>query len=114
MSKRSLMYGIIAGGAIGTICALLTTPSSGKKLQACCKDGYKKLVVNFENAKQQTLFLKKQAEETAKISSSSIKTVSQELKASVDEWKQEVEPNLKQLKNNISELQDTIEDSRKR
>ncbi|MFV8826905.1 YtxH domain-containing protein [Alkalihalobacterium sp. APHAB7] len=112
MKLKSLIYGVIAGSAVASLTTLLVTPKSGKEVQASLTNSVNLIKRNLNETKEQTLSLKDQFSETAKISKEAIEVVSQDVKVSIDDWKQEVEPAIKQLQKEIDELQEVFQNSR--
>ncbi|WP_216829386.1 YtxH domain-containing protein [Alkalihalobacterium elongatum] len=111
MKLKSLLYGVVAGGAIASITTLLLTPKSGKELQNSLVNTANTIKNNLNETKEHTISLKNQFSDTAKISKEAIDTVSKDVKISIDDWKQEVEPALKQLQKEIDDLQEALQGS---
>lgn len=109
ISKKSLLLGVMVGGAISTAATLLSTPSSGRDLRNQAKYQGVEWKGMLENLKQDGLRLKNQITETSKEGAELVKELTQEMKSSVTEWKLAVEPH----QENIYEYLDQIESSLK-
>ncbi|GAA0596178.1 YtxH domain-containing protein [Virgibacillus siamensis] len=109
ISKKSLVLGVMVGGAISTAATLLSTPASGKDFRNRAKDQGIEWKQMFGNLKQDALRLKNQLTKTSKEGAALVKELTQEMKNSVEEWKLAVEPH----QENIYEYLDQIESSLK-
>ncbi|WP_369801981.1 YtxH domain-containing protein [Oceanobacillus sp. Castelsardo] len=110
---KSLVLGLIVGGAVSASIALLTTPSSGRDFRNRFREQDMKELLN--NLKEDGLRLKRQITETSKESASLIKDLTQDIKKSVEEWKDTVEPHqenihkyLEQIENSLRDLEEKV------
>ncbi len=107
---KSLLLGLMVGGAISAAATLLTTPSSGKDLRGRVKDQGFEWKDMIANLKQDGLRLKEQLTETSKEGAALIKELTQEMKKSVEEWKQTVEPHQENIHQYLEQIETSLMD----
>ncbi|WP_156288803.1 YtxH domain-containing protein [Oceanobacillus salinisoli] len=105
---KSLVLGIVVGGAVSASVALLTTPSSGRELRSRFKE--QDLREMLHHLKEDGLRLKRQITETTKESAVLIKDLTQDIKQSVEEWKQTVEPHQESIHNYLEQIESSLKD----
>ena len=109
MSKgRSLAAGLIVGGVIGGVAALLTAPTSGKNLREQLKANCGKWEDTVKKLKNDGIALKEQFVKTAIEGAEIIKDVGSELQTSIQEWREEIKPHQQDLKKEIAEIEEKI------
>ncbi len=109
MSKgRSLAAGLIVGGVIGGVAALLTAPTSGKHLRGQLKANCGKWEDTVKRLKNDGIALKEQFVKTAIEGAEIIKDVGSELQTSIQEWREEIKPHQQDLKKEIAEIEEKI------
>ncbi|MDA7025989.1 YtxH domain-containing protein [Bacillus sp. CLL-7-23] len=109
MSKgRSLVAGLLVGGVIGGVTALLTTPTSGKNFRKQLKTNCGKFQDTVNKLKNDGVALKEQVIKTAQEGAEIIKDVGSELQSSIQEWKEAIKPHQQDLKKEIAEIEDKI------
>ncbi|EAD1189090.1 YtxH domain-containing protein [Listeria monocytogenes] len=113
MNKKSLIFGILAGGAIGAAASVLFAPKSGTELRKdiVAKSGeasviLKELAYNANELIQSVQVLGTEG-------STLLKDVSSDIMESVSKWNEEMEPEKKRLKDEIKDMQKTISDLEK-
>ncbi|WP_100371929.1 YtxH domain-containing protein [Bacillus sp. FJAT-45037] len=109
MNLKSLLTGITVGATIAGVTTLLSTPTSGKEIQECCKTNFDKLRNGLNQFGADTAALKEQVNETTQLSIQSIKEVSTEVKDSIEDWKRDVQPSIDQLRQDTEDLQKRVE-----
>ncbi|WP_085992790.1 YtxH domain-containing protein [Oceanobacillus senegalensis] len=107
---KSLVFGLIVGGAVSASVALLTTPSSGRELRNRVKDQSVDLRELFYHLKEDGLRLKNQLTETSKESAVLIKDLTQDIKQSVEDWKQTVEPHQENIHTYLEQIESSLKD----
>lgn len=112
---KSLLLGIMVGGAIGAATTLLTTPSSGRDMRCQVKDQRIEWKTLFNNLKHDGTRLKDQIAKTSMGGASLIKDLTEDMKRSVMEWKNTVEPHqenihqyLEQIETSLKELENKV------
>ncbi|MBU8905456.1 YtxH domain-containing protein [Desertibacillus haloalkaliphilus] len=113
MKTKSFIAGIVAGGVIGSVATLLTTPLPGKELRHSVKVNYNTTKDNLLTAKQEGIALKSQFQQTWNEGVNKMKATASEMKDSVDDWKDDIKPHLHQLQKEIDELQKTIDETKR-
>lgn len=113
MNKKSLIFGILACGAIGAAASVLFAPKSGNELRKdiVAKSGeasviLKELAYNANELIQSVQVLGTEG-------STLLKDVSSDIMESVSKWNEEMEPEKKRLKDEIKDMQKTISDLEK-
>ncbi len=112
MKTKALFSGIMVGTVLSAVATLLTTPASGREVQATCKDRVCKIRSGFQQLSNDSKALTEQIKTTTQISKETLKNVGTEVKDSIDHWKRDVEPTLKQLKEDVDTLQRNIEQAK--
>ncbi len=107
---KSLLCGILVGGAIGAAATLLSTPASGRDLRGKVKQQTTDWVDLLDNIKQDGLRLKTQIAETSKEGASLMKNLTKEMKKSVDEWKKAVEPHQENIHEYLEQIEASLKD----
>ncbi|MBD1380709.1 YtxH domain-containing protein [Metabacillus arenae] len=107
-NQKSLFLGLIVGGVIGSVSALLSTPSSGREFRDQIKGNREKLEEIIVRLKNDSIALKEQLVKTAKESSEVVKEVSTDLQQSVKEWREEIAPHQQNLQKEIAEIEEKM------
>lgn len=105
---KSLVLGLVVGGAVSASVALLTTPSSGRDLRNRIRE--QDLKELFNNLKEDGIRLKRQITETSKESAILIKDLTNDIKESVEEWKQTVEPHQDNIHKYLEQIESSLKD----
>lgn len=103
MSSKSVVYGILVGGAIGASAALLSTPESGRDVRNRLKE-------QFINMLNQINHLKDQLRVTSKEGVVVVKELTDEMKKSVEEWKETVEPHQEGIYHYLEQIEASLRD----
>ncbi|MEI3598894.1 MULTISPECIES: YtxH domain-containing protein [unclassified Oceanobacillus] len=103
MSSKSIVLGILVGGAIGASAALLSTPVSGRDVRNCLKDQFIDMLNLINN-------LKDQLRETSKEGVVIVKELTDEMKKSVEEWKETVEPHQEGIYHYLEQIEASLRD----
>ena len=107
---KSLLLGLIVGGAAGAVTTLLSTPSSGRELRENVKLQSLEWKDMADNLLQDALRLKDQISKTSKEGVSLINDLTQEMKKSVDEWKVAVSPHQENIHEYLEQIQKSLKD----
>lgn len=107
-NNKSLCIGLLFGGLIGGVAALLATPTSGRELREQIKTNCQKLDDTISHLKTESISLKDQMIKTAKDSVDVIKEVSSDLQKSIKQWQHEIEPHKENLQNELKEIEEKI------
>ncbi|WP_157800962.1 YtxH domain-containing protein [Bacillus solitudinis] len=113
MNSKSILLGITVGTTLASIATLLTTPKSGKEVQIRCKNTLKSMSDSVGQISNNSIELKQQVKETAKVSLDSAKFISLEMKDSINDWKKDIEPSIQLLKQDIDGLRKNLENVKK-
>ncbi|MBP1968984.1 gas vesicle protein [Virgibacillus natechei] len=116
MSKgKSLVLGLMIGGAVSATATLLSTPSSGSELRGRVKQQGLEMKGLMNNVKYDATRLKNQIAETSKEGALLFKDLTLEMKESVKEWKKTIEPHqenihqyLEQIESSLKDLEDKV------
>lgn len=110
MSKgRSLAAGLLVGGVIGGVAALLSAPTSGKELRRKLKANCGTFEDTVKRLKHDGIALKEQVVKTARESAEIIKDVGSELQSSIKEWREEIKPHQQDLKKELADIEEKIQ-----
>lgn len=112
---KSLILGILIGGAIGACTTLLSTPSSGKSMRLRVRQQAKEWKQLADTLKEDGFRLKDQIVETSREGTLLLKELTQEMRDSVNDWKETVEPHqenineyLEQIESSLKELEEKV------
>jgi len=112
--KRSLLLGIIAGGAVSAAVTLLSAPASGSEVRTRMKDQAKYQQAEFSNflkhLKEESLRLKAQLNQKSKESAFLIQDLTKEMKSSIEEWKETIEPHQENIYQYLDQIETSIKD----
>ncbi|MFC0272061.1 YtxH domain-containing protein [Metabacillus herbersteinensis] len=104
-NNKSLMYGLLVGGLVGSMATLLSAPSSGRDLRGQIRFNRQRLEETVNQLKSEGVSLKDQVVQTAKESAGVIKEVSADLQNSIKQWQMEIEPHKNDLQKEIEEIE---------
>ncbi len=107
-NNKSLVLGLIVGGVIGGMTALLSTPSSGKELRSQINLNRKQIEDLLQQLKKESKALKDQLILTAKESTEVAKEVSADLMKSIQQFQNETEPHKENIMKEIENLDHKI------
>jgi gas vesicle protein len=110
MKAKSLTYGLIIGGVIGSISSLLSTPSSGRELRSQIKGKKEDWSQVFEEMKVHLGELKDSISTLSQEGKETVQQISKDLQASVKQWQASTEPNNQKLQQEIQLIQSKIEE----
>jgi gas vesicle protein len=110
MKAKSLTYGLIIGGVIGSISSLLSTPSSGRELRSQIKSKKEDWSQVFEEMKVHLGELKDSISTLSQEGKETVQQISKDLQASVKQWQASTEPNNQKLQQEIQLIQSKIEE----
>jgi gas vesicle protein len=110
MKAKSLTYGLIIGGVIGSISSLLSTPSSGRELRSQIKSKKEDWSQVFEEMKVHLGELKDSINTLSQEGKDTVQQISKDLQASVKQWQASTEPNNQKLQQEIQLIQSKIEE----
>jgi gas vesicle protein len=103
MSTKSLIFGLLAGSAIGASAALLSTPESGQDVRNRMKNQLVDMKVRINQLKNQLRF-------TSKEGIVIVKELTEEMKKSVEEWKETIEPHQDGIYNYLEQIEASLRD----
>ncbi|WP_064092134.1 YtxH domain-containing protein [Rossellomorea aquimaris] len=110
MRKKSLGYGLLIGGVIGGISAILSAPSSGKDLRTQLKDKKDDWSQVFEDMKIHIGEIKDSIGTLSQEGKETVIQLSKDLQTSFKQWQASTEPNNQQLQEELQAIQKSIED----
>ncbi|KSU62127.1 hypothetical protein AS034_08305 [[Bacillus] enclensis] len=110
MKVKSLTYGLIIGGVVGSVVSLLSTPSSGRELRSQIKSKKEDWSEVFEEMKVHLGDLKDSISSLSQEGKETVQQISKDLQASVKQWQASTEPNNQKLQQEIQLIQTKIEE----
>ncbi|WP_170006642.1 YtxH domain-containing protein [Bacillus fonticola] len=108
MGKKSLWVGLLAGGAIGSIATLLTTPNSGKVLIQQIRQQafeWKALLSDSKTSFQEV------TRGVKTLTTESKQALSQfvgEVRTSVEDWHEHTNPHMTNIEEEVEQIQRTL------
>jgi gas vesicle protein len=110
---KSLLLGILVGGAAAGITTLLTTPASGKETRQYLKENKDLWLNQLSVLKRNLAELKDAAVFASKEGKEGISIFVSDVKSAISDWKKEIRPHQQELQNQIQEIEKTLYDLEK-
>lgn len=105
---KSFITGLLCGGAIAGIAALLAAPSSGTELRRKLKERSEDLKQSLTTLKDDTKLLTGQVVQTASEGKDVFIELTGDVQKAFSSWKEETSPNLETIKREIEEIHHSI------
>ncbi|WP_079507922.1 YtxH domain-containing protein [Mesobacillus jeotgali] len=110
MKAKSVLMGMLVGGAAAGIATLLAAPKSGYETRRTLKANKDEYIGSIKDIKDAVVELKNTVSSASKEGKASMQTFITDVKTVIWEWKQETEENKKALQEDIKELEHSISD----
>ncbi|GAA5416704.1 hypothetical protein Pryu01_01742 [Paraliobacillus ryukyuensis] len=107
---KSLLLGMLAGGAVSAVVTLLSTPKSGKELRHDAKSRGEEIVQSLDKIKAEGRLLTEQIANTSKEGAELIKELSADMKHSIENWKNTIEPHQKNIQSYLAQIEDRLKE----
>lgn len=108
MKAKSLLLGLLAGGAAAGISTLLTAPASGRDTRQQLKNTTNTLKEQLIELKSELLAIKDSASFASKEGKTAFKEFSNDIKYSISNWKNEILPHQHRLQRELQEIEAAI------
>ena len=109
MNGKSFIYGVLIGGTIAGVSALLTTAESGASRRAKIKSTAQSIQLTIEDLKQEAIHIKDQVTQAMEEGKATVGNIAEEIKVSVDLWQNSIKPHQESIQQNIANLQEELE-----
>ncbi|PLR89959.1 YtxH domain-containing protein [Bacillus sp. T33-2] len=110
MKAKSVLMGLIAGGAAAGIITLLTAPASGRETRRNLKAHKDEVMGHLKDVKDSVIELKNTVSTATKEGKSGINTFVHDLKLAIYEWKLSTDSNKAELQKDIMEIEHAIQE----
>ncbi|SER85438.1 Gas vesicle protein [Gracilibacillus ureilyticus] len=110
INAKSLLFGIVVGGAISATATLLNAPKPGREFRYDVKHKGDEAIQAFKHFKEDGVELKDQIAKTSKEGAALIKDLSADVKQSIESWKQTVEPHQKNIQKYLNQIEKSLKE----